>query len=757
MKQNPIRKLPMTIAAMAIAIAVVGAAPRVPQEGSTTALPSANTDQPAPVPRLITYSGTVKDPAGNVHPGALGLTFALYEFQEGGSPLFVETQNLQVDEQGHYTVLLGATQPDGLPLDLFTSGKARWLGVTPQLPGVGEQPRVLLVGMPYALKASDADTLGGLPASAFVQAGAAASAAAAGNAGQSNAAQLGAQASGQSSSALPSVSGSGTTDFVPLWTNSSTLGNSVLFQSGTGSSAKVGLNTSTPASTLDVNGAGTVRGTLQLPATGTAASTGGKNSQPASLQASSFNSSTKAAVHETFNLQAEPTGNNTSGPSGKLNLLFASGTGTPAETGLSIASNGVITFAPGQTFPGGSGAITGVTAGADLTGGGTRGNVTLNLDTTKVPLLNASNTFGGNQSTSGNISAGGSVNGFNLNATNTVSAVSGAFSGSVSANQLSVTNNSNFAIFGQSSASFGVFGVSSNDVDFAPAVLGQQVAATNKTVGVEGITAGAFGAGVSGISVSSSTAGAQFPPSAGVWGDTNQAGNVGVLGTADDANALSGTNNSTFRSTLFLDNTTTSLGGSVFFATSQTVGGNCGIDASGDLNCTGAISGATKNFKIDHPLDPANKYLVHASVESSEMMNIYAGNIVTDARGEATVSLPEWFEALNTDFRYQLTVVGQFAQAIVAREIENHQFQIKTSAPSVKVSWQVTGVRQDAYSKAHPLVVEQEKDEQLRGYYIHPELYGAPVEKQIELARRPETKRIKGQRAQNVAAATPQH
>jgi len=735
MKQNLIRKLPLTIAAMAIAIAVVGAAPRVPQGGSTTAPPSANTDQPGgPVPRLITYSGTVKDAAGKVHPGAMGLTFALYELQEGGSPLFVETQNLQVDEEGRYTVLLGAAQADGLPLDLFTSGKARWLGVTPQLPGVGEQPRVLLVGVPYALKAADAETLAGLPASAFVQATALASSAAAGGSGQSNAAQSGAQASGPNSNATLSVSGSGATDFVPLWTNSTTLGNSVLFQSGTGSSAKVGLNTTTPASTLDVNGAGTVRGTLQLPATGTAASTGGKNSQPASLQASSFNSSNKAAVNQTFNLQAEPTGNNTSSPSGKLNLLFASGTSTPAETGLSIASNGVITFAHGQTFPGGSGTITGVTAGSDLTGGGNSGNVTLNLDTTKVPLLKAANTFVGNQTVTGNITAG-----------------------VVFASELSANSSNSVAVEGDSSSNSGVFGLSSSDVNFQAAILAQETGRTKETFGVLGSTASPIGAGVNGVLVFPSGTGSTFKPTAGVWGDTGEFGSVGVLGTADDANALSGTNKSSTFTTLFLDNTTSGPSGLVLFATSQTVGGNCNIDVGGNLACTGAISGAAKNFKIDHPLDPDNKYLVHASVESSEMMNIYAGNIVTDARGEAMVSLPEWFEALNTDFRYQLTVVGQFAQAIVAREIENHQFQIKTSVPNVKVSWQVTGVRQDAYSKAHPLVVEQEKDEQLHGYYIHPELYGAPVEKQIELARHPEMKRNKEQRPQAVAAAKPQH
>jgi hypothetical protein len=159
---------------------------------------------------------------------------------------------------------------------------------------------------------------------------------------------------------------------------------------------------------------------------------------------------------------------------------------------------------------------------------------------------------------------------------------------------------------------------------------------------------------------------------------------------------------------------------------------------SGDLNVTGAIFAGTKDFKIDHPLDPANKYLFHASVESSEMKNIYDGVVVTDAQGEAIVPLPSWFEALNHDFRYQLTVIGQFAQAIVVREIQNHEFAIRTSLPNVKVSWQVTGVRQDAYAKAHPLVVEQEKDARLRGFYIHPELHGAPQERQIEWARHPE-------------------
>jgi hypothetical protein len=128
-------------------------------------------------------------------------------------------------------------------------------------------------------------------------------------------------------------------------------------------------------------------------------------------------------------------------------------------------------------------------------------------------------------------------------------------------------------------------------------------------------------------------------------------------------------------------------------------------------------------------------------------MNIYSGNVTTDGQGEARVQLPEWFEALNTDFRYQLTVIGQFAQAIVASEIQDHRFLIRTSTSNVKVSWQVSGVRQDAYAKVHPLVVEQEKEAQLRGFYIRPELYGVPQEKRIEWARHPDLmKRMKERR-----------
>lgn len=162
-------------------------------------------------------------------------------------------------------------------------------------------------------------------------------------------------------------------------------------------------------------------------------------------------------------------------------------------------------------------------------------------------------------------------------------------------------------------------------------------------------------------------------------------------------------------------------------------------DFSGDVVIDGALSvTGTKNFKIDHPLDPENKYLYHAAIESSEVLNIYSGNITTDFNGEAGITLPDWFDAINKDLRYQLTVVGQFAQAIVADEVKNNRFTIKTNAPNVKVSWQVTGVRSDAAMKAHPFKVEEAKPESERGHYLTPEAFNQKEEKSVQWARYPQ-------------------
>jgi hypothetical protein len=151
-----------------------------------------------------------------------------------------------------------------------------------------------------------------------------------------------------------------------------------------------------------------------------------------------------------------------------------------------------------------------------------------------------------------------------------------------------------------------------------------------------------------------------------------------------------------------------------------------------DLHVNGTLYASAKNFRIDDPLDPAHKYLQHASVESNELTNVYSGNATTNRKGFATVKLPSWFQALNRDFRYQLTILGTRGwRARVVKEIAHDHFTIQTDLPGVKVSWQVTGVRHDPYAQAHPLQVVVPKTGADAGKYEHPQLYGQPASKGV--------------------------
>ncbi len=146
----------------------------------------------------------------------------------------------------------------------------------------------------------------------------------------------------------------------------------------------------------------------------------------------------------------------------------------------------------------------------------------------------------------------------------------------------------------------------------------------------------------------------------------------------------------------------------------------------GDVFIGGTLTGGGPVMKIDNPLDPSGEYLSHASVMSPEMMNVYNGNVVMDGSGEATVELPEWFEALNGEYRYQLTCVGGYAPVYIADEIAGNTFRIAGGNPGMKVSWMVTGVRQDAYAQEHPIAVEERKVGREQGRYLHPEAFGQP-------------------------------
>ena len=492
--------------------------------------------QLAGVPQLVNFSGRLTDVNGKTLTGVVGVTFLLYKDQQGGAPLWIETQNVTADKNGSYTVTLGVTSSEGLPVEVFANGEARWLAL--QVVGQAEQPRVLLVAVPYALKAADAETIGGLPPSAFVLASPTISGGNVGSANQSSAATS--TANPMSTSSDVTTTG-GTVNALPLWTTATNIQSSVVTQTGSGSSAKIGINTATPAATLDVKGGTNIEGLLDLPTTGIATSSGGKNSQAQDFVASSFNSSTKAAVNQIFQWQAEPIGNNTSSPSGTLNLLFGSGTSSPTETGLKISNKGLFTFAKGQTFPG-TGTITGVTAGTDLTGGGTGGNVTLNLDTAKVPLLTAANMFVGNQTITGNLSDSG-----NINATGSVSGQTASFTGNNNSQIVSVTqqgigegitatSKGGSAIQGSASnatgPAVGVFGTSASSS--GAGVLGHATATGSGGFGVSGTEASPTGVGVEGQALSSKGG-------IGVEGVTIGSGGIGIHGSSTNTlGALAG-------------------------------------------------------------------------------------------------------------------------------------------------------------------------------------------------------------------------
>ncbi len=164
---------------------------------------------------------------------------------------------------------------------------------------------------------------------------------------------------------------------------------------------------------------------------------------------------------------------------------------------------------------------------------------------------------------------------------------------------------------------------------------------------------------------------------------------------------------------------------------SWTVASGYGAYIIGNEEVTGTLSKGGGTFKIDHPLDPENKWLYHSFVESPDMMDVYNGNATaTDGNGDACIPLPSYFQALNKDFRYQLTAMGQFAQTMVSSEVSSNatgiSFGIKTDKPNVKVSWQVTGIRQDAFANAHRVIPEVPKNGDEAGKYIHPAEHGKP-------------------------------
>jgi hypothetical protein len=316
------------------------------------------------VPRLVKFSGIAKDEIGKPRTGTVGITLAIYKEPVEGAPLWLETQNVELDEQGRYTVLLGATQNEGLPLGLFTAGEQRWLGVRVNQPEEMEQPRVLLVSVPYALKAADADTVGGMPASAFALAGTATQ--------TSGNPKTGAKTTTSGKTAVaPAIGGGGTPNVVTKFdgTGANVINSSI---SDDGSRITVGEGINFNSDFSFVGNAEPARtGRVQM---FDRANVGfvirGLNVLMETLQGSSF-----VPTEVMRWTQAGNVGIGTSAPGQKLEVagnVKISGGGNalvfPDGSVMSSAATGV-----------GGGTITGVTAGAGLSGGGTTGGVTLSV------------------------------------------------------------------------------------------------------------------------------------------------------------------------------------------------------------------------------------------------------------------------------------------------------------------------------------------------------------------------------------------
>jgi len=326
-----------------------------------------------------------------------------------------------------------------------------------------------------------------------------------------------------------------------------------------------------------------------------------------------------------------------------------------------------------------------------------------------------------------------------------------------------IHHSSGYGVYGASASGVGVHGSSSNNSQ--PSVEGQHAGGGTGVAGTS-----STGTGVSGNSQRGTGVTGNSPNGQGVSGTSNS--NIGVWGTSDNAavgsiwgdsqvGAGAGVvGNSTNGYAIWGQSTTdaTRLAGGVepyanvgvFGLADEGNGvlGQAGIGAAvagiatdpqgfagffnGNVQVTGFISKGGSNFQIDHPLDPANKYLTHAAVESSEMKNFYDGMATLDRKGRAEVRLPRWFATANREMRYQLTAIGAAAPDLhIASTFRDGKFRIAGGRPGMRVCWQVTGIRNDKWAKKNPLVVEGPKAKHHRGKYLHPSLHGKKKEEAI--------------------------
>ncbi|MGF1430782.1 hypothetical protein [Kitasatospora sp. LaBMicrA B282] len=380
--------------------------------------------------------------------------------------------------------------------------------------------------------------------------------------------------------------------------------------------------------------------------------------------------------------------------------VTGTGVAGPGVTGTSTQGAGVAgTGAAGPGVTGTSTQSTGVAGssgtGSGVTGTSTQGNGVVGSAGQGSGVLGTSSTGPGVTGTSaqGTGVAGTGVAGPGVTGTSTqgagvagssthgagISGTSldgtGVYAGSHTGNAVTGTTTDGHGVFGNSSTGNGVTGSSANGT------------------GVEGTSS--TGSGVTGVST-------QFD------GMSARGGRFGVVGTGPNA-GLAAFN---------------SANSNAAYLASQC----CAAWFTGPVTVTGPLTKSGGGFRIDHPLDPENRYLTHSFVESSERKNVYDGTVTLDATGGATVRLPDWFAALNENVQYQLTPVGGPAPNLhVSRPVAGDSFGIAGGPPGGQVCWQLTGVRIDPWAQHHPLATEETKPPGERGYFLHPEEHGRPI------------------------------
>jgi hypothetical protein len=675
--------------------------------GLISAQQSVTTATNAQVPPVIQFSDVAADEAGSPLSGTAWLTFSLYNNARGGEPLWTESETVQLDSTGHYSVYLGITKANGVPLSLFTSGQAHWLGV--QIAGQAEQPRIFLVSVPYAMKAGDAATIGGLPPSAFVMANAPNSSHASNSTGKPN----------------TKAQATETQNYIPFFTDGSgDLGNSILYEAG---GNEIGIGTTTPSATLEVNGtakfdglatfnsAQTFPGTLMGVTAGTGISVTGSKTDPTininTTFANEFYPQLDAANTFTKNQTVNGTMTATSFSGNGAGITNVTATNSSELGGLSASAFAQLslanTFAPQQVIKGnGNNAVIGDPgcnngfSGIGLTTSSLSGciNYTLIGKTTGDVYLNSTSSGsihfrnnndngdlvtidksgnlnvigqngGGNVAIAGSLTVTGQEN-LNykelINANSNYQALdvtqSGGTGDGMDATTTSAVGN---GVMGNSPF-IGVYGNSTGNGGLGYGVYGQVTAALG--IGVSGSSTGAGGVGVSGSSpnigvygqsASASQTGKGLTIWGGTWGDTGGTmtgfpgtGPVGILGTADNSNAGVFINNSSVFNTVAIENDGgggTCGGCAIVLGTSGGTpdSGRCTINAAGDVGCTGRVG-------ADAPIEGGARKVSLYAMQSPENWFEDAGSGQL-SNGSITIALdPIFAQTVNAGVEYHV-------------------------------------------------------------------------------------------------------